>query len=137
MPGFSHSIGTKWVWLVCLYCVFGQLILSRQFFPSSVQAKSSSVSPPDLPIAMCSHKTQLLWGSRHFVHCPGSLVWAFYLASSWASCMFHMFFGYPVLLIQVSSQMLLSQRGLLMTGNQSQSVSLPGSLVMEHFIFTV
>ena len=30
VPGFSRSIGTEWVWLVCLYCVFGQLILSRQ-----------------------------------------------------------------------------------------------------------
>lgn len=126
MPEFSCSIGTEWVWLVCLYCVFGQLILSRHHFPSSIQAERSSVSPPNLPIAMCFHKAQLLWGSCHLVHCSESPVWAFYLASSWASCMTHMFFGYPVLLIQVSAQMLLSQRGLLMTGNQSQSVSLPG-----------
>lgn len=40
--------------------------------------------------------------------------------------MSHMFFGYTIFLIQVSAQMLLSQRGLLMTGNQIQSVSLPG-----------
>lgn len=44
VPGFARSIGTKWVWLVCLYCVFGQLILSRHCFPS-VQAESSSMSP--------------------------------------------------------------------------------------------
>lgn len=70
VPGFSRSIGTEQVWLVCLYCVFGQLILSRHCFPSSVQVDSSSVSPPDLPFAMCSHKAQLLRSSRHFVHLP-------------------------------------------------------------------